>query len=197
MSMSMSGGPSRSGDRNRSNKRPEPHRVGVGDPEREADRRVGGRAAALAVDVVAPAELHDVPHDEEVAGEPERLDHLELVVELGPGPGHPLGRPGPVALRRPLLDQRDEVAHLVEAVRGPGRAAAPGRADRGRRRAPRRARRRARPRRGSGRTGGPARRPSAGARPGRPAASRPSRRGTAAPAPPPARPASRWPEGVA
>ena len=86
---------------------PERHRVGVGDAERVADRRVGGAAPALAVDVGPAAELDDVPHHEEVAGEPQRLDDVELVVDLGPrlavavavavGGGT---APGPVAARR-------------------------------------------------------------------------------------------------
>ena len=49
----------------------ERHRVGVGDAERVADRAVRGRAAPLAVDVGSAAELDDVPHDQEVAGEAE------------------------------------------------------------------------------------------------------------------------------
>src|ERR671922_1743510 len=61
------------------------HRVGVGDAERVADGGVGGRAASLAEDVVAPAELADVPDDQEVAGESELLDDLELLVDLRPG----------------------------------------------------------------------------------------------------------------
>ena len=77
---------------------PQGHGVGAGDAEREADGGVGGRAPALAVDVLAAAELHDVPDDEEVAGEPEGADHLELVVDLGPRTGHPLRRRGPVAV---------------------------------------------------------------------------------------------------
>ena len=73
---------------------PERHRVGVGDPEGEAHRRVGRRPPPLAVDVGPAAELDDVPHDQEVPGEAELLDHVQLVVDLGPGPGHLLGRPG-------------------------------------------------------------------------------------------------------
>ena len=46
----------------------EGHGVGTGDAQGEADGGVGGRAPALAVDVLAAAELHDVPDDEEVAG---------------------------------------------------------------------------------------------------------------------------------
>ena len=93
MSTSMSGGPSRSGERNRSNSRPEVDGVGVGDAEGVTDRRVGRRPPPLAEDVVAPAELDDVPHDEEVAGEAELLDHVQLVVDLGVGAGVPGARP--------------------------------------------------------------------------------------------------------
>ena len=66
--------------------------VGVGDPEGVTHRRVGRRPPPLAVDVVAPAELHDVPDDEEVAGEAQLVDHVQLVVDLGVGPG--VGRAG-------------------------------------------------------------------------------------------------------
>ena len=38
----------------------------------------------MAIDVVAPAELDYVPHNEEVAGEPELAYDAELVVELRP-----------------------------------------------------------------------------------------------------------------
>ena len=84
----------------------ERHRVGLGDAEGEAHRRVGRRPAALAEDVGATAELDDVPHDEEVAGEAELLDDRQLVVDLGPGPRLLLraagaGRPGTVAARSP------------------------------------------------------------------------------------------------
>ena len=65
--------------------------VRAGDAEGEADSGVGGGPAALAVDVVTPAELDDVPHDEEVAGEPEIADDLELVVELRPRARDTLG----------------------------------------------------------------------------------------------------------
>ena len=117
MSMSMSGGPSRSGDKNRSNSKPEGDGVSPGDAQREADRRVGSRAAPLAVDVVAPAELHDVPHDEEVAGEAECPDHLELVVDLGPRARHALSLARPVAPRRPLAYQLHQPRLLVVSVR--------------------------------------------------------------------------------
>ena len=65
-------------------------RVGVGDAEGVADRRVGRRSPALAEDVVLPAELDDVLHDQEVAGEAELLDDSQLVLDLGVGPRRPL-----------------------------------------------------------------------------------------------------------
>ena len=67
------------------------HRVGVGDAQGVADGAVGGRPPSLAVDVVAPAELDDVPHDEEVAGEAEGVDHGQLVLDLAVGARDPLG----------------------------------------------------------------------------------------------------------
>ena len=79
----------------------ERHRVHVGDAEGEADGRGGGRSSALAEDVLALAELDDVPHGEEVAREPEGPDHLELVVDLSVGPRHPFESLGPIPLDRP------------------------------------------------------------------------------------------------
>ena len=59
-----------------------PHRVDRGDAERVADRAVGRRAAPLHQDVVGAAELDDVPDDEEVAGEVEAADQVQLVLDL-------------------------------------------------------------------------------------------------------------------
>ena len=53
-----------------------------GDAERIADGAVGGRTAALAEDAVIAAEVHDVPHDEEIAGEIEFLDEGQLALDL-------------------------------------------------------------------------------------------------------------------
>ena len=50
------------------------HRVHVGDAQGVTDGRGGGRAPALAEDVLFSAEPHDVPDGEEVAGEPEGAD---------------------------------------------------------------------------------------------------------------------------
>ena len=61
---------------------PERNRVGLGDAERVADRAVRRAPPPLAVDVVDAAELHDLHEHEEVAGEAELLDHVELVGDL-------------------------------------------------------------------------------------------------------------------
>ena len=86
----MSGGPSRSGDRKRSNNKPSAHRVGVGDAERVTDRAVRRAAPSLAVDVGATGEVAQVPHHEEVAGKAERFDEREFVVDLFVRAGHAL-----------------------------------------------------------------------------------------------------------
>ena len=64
---------------------PEVDRIGLGDPEGVAHRAVRRAPPPLAVDVLVAAELDDVPHDEEVAGEAEVLDDVELVVDGAPG----------------------------------------------------------------------------------------------------------------
>ena len=94
----------------------ERHGVGVGDAEGVADGRVGGRAPPLAVDVGPPAERDDVPHHQEVAGEAQRLDERQFVVDLGPCPWHLLGAPRPVAADGALLGEPAQVRHLVEPV---------------------------------------------------------------------------------
>ena len=58
------------------------HRIDGGDAEGVADRGVGGRAAPLHEDLLAAAELDDVPDDEEVAGQVELLDHGQLFLDL-------------------------------------------------------------------------------------------------------------------
>ena len=56
--------------------------VGLGDAERVTHRAVRRASPPLAVDVVDAAELDDVDEHEEVAGEAELLDHVELVRDL-------------------------------------------------------------------------------------------------------------------
>src|SRR4029453_5990986 len=57
-------------------------RVDGGDPEAVADGAVGRRAPSLAGDFLLPAVIDDVPDDEEVAGEIELLDQIELAGDL-------------------------------------------------------------------------------------------------------------------
>ncbi len=111
----MSGGPSRGGEE-AFEQQSERDRVDVGDAERVADRGRGGRAPALAEDVRAPAERHDVPDGEEVAREPEFPDDPEFVVEPGPCSLHPLGTARPVALGRAASGELDQEALLGAPV---------------------------------------------------------------------------------
>jgi len=60
-------------------------RIDRGNPEAVADGAVGGAAASLHEDVVPAAEIDDVPDDEEVAGELELLDEIELARNLRAG----------------------------------------------------------------------------------------------------------------
>ena len=90
--------------------------VHVGDAEGVTHRRVGRRAATLAEDAGAAAELDDVPHHQEVAAEPQRLDDVKFPVELGPGPCDTLGGALPVAVGAAGGDQAAQVAHLVKTV---------------------------------------------------------------------------------
>src|SRR3954451_15825984 len=53
-----------------------------GDSERVTDGAVCRGAAALHEDLLALAELHDVPDNEKVAGEIELLDRVELFLDL-------------------------------------------------------------------------------------------------------------------
>ena len=60
-------------------------RIDRRDAEAVADGAVGRRPAALHEDVVLAAEVHDVPDDQEVAGEIELLDEIELARDLRAG----------------------------------------------------------------------------------------------------------------
>ena len=76
-----------------------PHRIHGRDPQAVAHGAVGRRSAPLHQDVLLAAEVHDVPDDEEVAGELELLDEIELA-------GHLRARTiviGPVAMPRAHL----------------------------------------------------------------------------------------------
>ena len=62
-----------------------PHRIDGRDPEAVAHGAVGRRPPALHEDVVLAAEIDDVPDDQEVAGEIELLDQIELARDLRAG----------------------------------------------------------------------------------------------------------------
>ena len=87
----MSGGSLRSLLMKRSNSMLMRDGIDLGDAERVADRGVGGRAAALAQDVVAPREGDDVVDGEEVGLVVELGDQRELVLDqlahVGRAPG--------------------------------------------------------------------------------------------------------------
>ena len=63
---------------------------------------------------------HEVPHDEEVAGEAELLDDRQLVVDRRPRPARSerssCGRPLAVAAAAAVLDEPAEVLHLGQPV---------------------------------------------------------------------------------
>ena len=58
-------------------------RIDLGDAQAVADRRVGGRTAALAQDVLRPGEAHDVVHRQEVVLVLHVGDQAQLVLDLG------------------------------------------------------------------------------------------------------------------
>ncbi len=60
-------------------------RIDGGDAERVADRAVGGRAAPLHQNVLLAAEAHDVPDDQEIAGEVELFDQGQFALDLPAG----------------------------------------------------------------------------------------------------------------
>ena len=62
-----------------------PHGIDGRDAKRVAHGAVGGRPAPLHQDALLPAEIDDVPDDEEVAGELEPVDEIELARNLGAG----------------------------------------------------------------------------------------------------------------
>ena len=82
-------------------------RIDGGDAEAVADRAVGGRAAALHEDVVLAAEVDEVPDDQEVAGQIELLDQIELARDLGPG----------AIVVRPVALARADVGDLAQERR--------------------------------------------------------------------------------
>jgi hypothetical protein len=90
-------------------------RIDGRDAEAVADGAVGGRAAALHEDVVLPAEVDEVPDDQEIAGEIELLDQIELARDLRPGAV--VVRPVPLA-RPHLRDLPQERHHRLARRHG-------------------------------------------------------------------------------
>ena len=88
-----------------------------GDPQRVADRAVGGGAPALGEDPLVCAEVDDLVDDEEIAGEVQIDDDLQLMVDLRPRPRDLLGtlrrRAWSVALAPLDLHQLHQPARLV------------------------------------------------------------------------------------
>ena len=89
-----------------------PDRIDRRDPEAVADRAVRRRAPALDEDPARAGLPHDVPDDQEVAGEVELLDEPELAGELL---AH-ARRHGAVSPARAGLDELPEVGDLGPAV---------------------------------------------------------------------------------
>ena len=94
-------------------RQPVEDRVDGRDVEGEAHGRVRGRSAPLAQDAEPPRLLHDVVHDEEVAGEVLQLDHVELLLE----PVAHARRDARVLLGGPAPDQLAQPAHGGVALR--------------------------------------------------------------------------------
>src|SRR6185436_19070563 len=79
-----------------------------GEPERVAHGAIGGRAPPLHEDPVPAAILDEVPDDEEVAGQIEAPDDVELMRDLAAGLVRELSRA--VTRARARLRERAEVA---------------------------------------------------------------------------------------
>ena len=108
--------------------------LGIGNAQREAHRGVSGRAAALAQNILAAAKIHQVAHDQEVAGKAQLLDDAQLMPNLFPCRLLNLGRARGVAGFGAAPNLVFEPAHLgmplrngkVRQVRGkrvPGKGA--------------------------------------------------------------------------
>ncbi|SKY10424.1 Uncharacterised protein [Mycobacteroides abscessus subsp. abscessus] len=91
------------------------HRVHIGDPERIADRRVGGRTTALTQDIAAATELRDVMHHQEIARKIQLRNDFQLTLDLGIGLLRT--RPGTVSARGTLKGQMPQPTVLGVAGR--------------------------------------------------------------------------------
>src|SRR4029453_6163767 len=80
------------------------HRIDRGDAQAVAHGAVGRRPAPLHQDVLLPAVVDDVPDDEEIAGEFELLDEIELAGNLRARLG----------VKRPVAIARTDLGNLAE-----------------------------------------------------------------------------------
>ena len=55
-----------------------------GDPQRVADRAIGGRTASLHQNIFLAAKTHDVPNDQEITGQLEFFDQCQFAIHLLP-----------------------------------------------------------------------------------------------------------------
>ncbi len=87
-------------------------------PERVANSAIGSRAAALHQNILLAAKSHDIPDDQEVAGQIEFLDQRQFALDLL---AHaPLAPPSPP---HPLDDQMQRGIHTeIASPRGCARA---------------------------------------------------------------------------
>src|SRR5689334_10735866 len=80
--------------------------------ERIANRRIGGRTPSLTENAPLIAELDDVVHDQEVAGEAKLIDDIELMLDLQVSARNPLGIRRAITFGRLAFHQGAEPAHL-------------------------------------------------------------------------------------
>ena len=88
-------------------------RIDVAELEDVADQGAAGRAAGAGRDAVLQGEAHEVPDDEEIAGEAHPADDAQLVLQPVP---RRLRRVVAVALAQPLLAQLAQVVLRLLAV---------------------------------------------------------------------------------
>ena len=62
-----------------------PDRIDRGNTQAVTDSAIGGRAASLHENVLLSTEIHEIPHDQEIASQIERPDEIELARDLSTG----------------------------------------------------------------------------------------------------------------
>ena len=91
------------------------HRIHRRDSEAKTNRAVRRAPAALDHDVVFPAEIDDVPNDQEITGEPELLDQGQFLLDLPP---HFHADRCVTLLRAKQRDRAQERIHVVPRGHG-------------------------------------------------------------------------------